>query len=286
MKIITTIPQLRKTIATMRRKGRSIGFVPTMGALHNGHLSLIRRSKKQSDITVLSIFVNPAQFGPKEDYKKYPRTWPADIQKARRDGVEIVFAPTAHAMYPRGFATWVSMDKSITDTVLCGRSRPGHFHGVATVVAKLLNLVQPDIMYLGQKDAQQCVVLHRMVNDLNIPTRVVVCPTVREKDGLAMSSRNQYLSSAERQEAIALYQALCLGRDLIRNRERHASRICSAMRQHVQKNSRGVIDYLNAVDPATLQSLRKIRGAVLLAGAVRFGNTRLIDNIIVPTYNG
>jgi len=284
MKIISNIANIQKTIKACRRKGKTIGFVPTMGALHQGHLSLIRRSKKENDISVLSIFVNPAQFGPKEDFQAYPRPTAHDTKLAKQEGVDIIFLPTPATMYPTGYLTFVNVE-NITDGVLCGKTRPGHFRGVATVVAKLLNIVTPDVMYLGQKDAQQCVVLKRLVSDLHFATRVTICPTVREPDGLAKSSRNQYLAPRQRQEASCLYQSLRLARKQIRNGNRDAAAIIMQMRRHIKNNSSGRIDYVACVDPETLQPLKTIKGKTLLALAVRFGRARLIDNVIVPSYN-
>lgn len=284
MKIIRKISNLRKTLHAYRRQRKKIGFVPTMGALHEGHLALLRQSRKENDLTVLSIFVNPTQFGPNEDYKTYPRTWKIDLQKAEAAGVDSLFSPTVPEMYPAGCVSWVNVDENLTST-LCGASRPGHFRGVATVVAKLLNIVQPNRLYLGQKDAQQCAVIQKLVKDLNYPVAVRIHPTVREKDGLAMSSRNRYLKPQERREATALNQALCLGKAAIAAGKKNPAHVITLMRRYIQNHSSGIIDYIACVDPATLQPLKTINQKTLLAVAVRFGKTRLIDNRLVPTYN-
>ena len=285
MKILKNISSLRKILSAERRKGKRIGFVPTMGALHAGHLALLRQCRKENDLVVLSIFVNPTQFGPKEDYKNYPRTLVEDAKKAKCAGADILFNPSARAMYPEKCTTWIDVDKQLTST-LCGASRPGHFRGVATVVAKLLNIVQPDRLYLGQKDAQQCVVIQRMVKDLDFPVDVRIHPTVREKDGLAMSSRNQYLTPQQRKEAVVIREALILGRAAIKTGTKNPKSIIARMRQHIHGNSSGVIDYLACVDSRTLQPAKVIQAKILLAVAVRFGKARLIDNCLIPTYNG
>lgn len=256
-----------------------------MGALHAGHFSLLRRCRKEQDVVVLSIFVNPTQFGPNEDYQTYPRTFKKDLALARKAGVDIVFYPAVQDMYPEEFATFVDVPEPLTRT-LCGKSRPGHFRGVATVVLKLLNIVRPDALYLGQKDAQQCVVLKEMVRDLHVPTRVVICPTVREPDGLAMSSRNKYLNLRERREAPALYAALKAARKKIRSGEHRAKIILRELRHHIKTHTSGEIDYLACVDPQTLIPMKTIQDRALLAVAVRFRHARLIDNLIVSTYNG
>jgi pantoate--beta-alanine ligase len=279
MKIITTTKALRNELAAARGKGKTVGFVPTMGAFHQGHLSLIRRCKKENDICVVSIFVNPTQFGPKEDFKTYPRNKRRDASLARQAHTDILFCPSVKDIYPQDYLTYVNVEK-VTEA-LCGKSRPGHFKGVATIVAKLLNIVGPNVLYLGQKDFQQCVVLQQMVRDLNFPVGVTICPTFREKDGLAMSSRNQYLSKEDRQEAPILYTALKISKGLIQKGARDPGEISEFIRETVEKNSRGKIDYIACVDAKNLTPLKEIRGKCLIALAVIFSRARLIDNILV-----
>ncbi|MDD3987693.1 MAG: pantoate--beta-alanine ligase [Candidatus Omnitrophica bacterium] len=261
-----------------RIKGQSIGFVPTMGALHEGHLSLIRKARKDNDIVVVSIFVNPKQFGPKEDLKKYPRPIKRDLALCRKAGVDFVFCPEFKQMYPDGFSTFVTV-KGLSE-VLCGKSRPGHFNGVATIVAKLLNIVQPGTLYLGQKDAQQAAILKRMIEDLHIPVKVQVMPIARSKDGLALSSRNAYLSDRERKDALVLSQSLKLAGFFIKNGASDTKRIIFKMRQVIEKKQSAKIDYIEVVDPATLKPLKKVAGSFLIALAVWIGKTRLIDNLL------
>jgi pantoate--beta-alanine ligase len=279
MRIIKKIELLRRALRAIKRQNRTIGFVPTMGALHEGHLSLIRKARRENNVVVLSIFVNPKQFGPKEDFKAYPRPEKKDILLAKKEKVDIIFYPSEKEMYPAGFLTNVRVD-TIT-SVLCGKSRPGHFAGVTTVVGKLLNAVGPDVLYLGQKDAQQAVVLKRMITDLNFPVAVKVCPIVREPDGLAMSSRNQYLAPKQRKEATVLFRALKKAKREIRAGEQNAAKITRGIRGMIRKQSSGKIDYISCVDAETLTSLKYLKGTVLIALAVKFGRTRLIDNIIV-----
>ncbi len=279
MRIIKTIQNLRKELIKFRLQNQRIGFVPTMGSLHQGHLSLIRKSVKENEITVVSIFVNPLQFGPSEDFKNYPRNIKKDQSLAKQGWADIIFIPNEKEMLNSSQLTYVDVEKLTQG--LCGAFRPGHFRGVTTIVAKLLNIVQPHSLYLGQKDIQQAVVIQKMTNDLNIPVNIRVCPTVREKDGLAMSSRNQYLSSAQRQEAVILYQSLQLGQQFIQAGETEVSKILRQMRERITKNSPVKIQYLACVDPVNLEPLKIINGNVLLAGAVWIGNTRLIDNINV-----
>ena len=277
MIITTTIAQVQTQLTLARRKNKTIGFVPTMGALHEGHLSLLRRSKEENALSVLSIFVNPTQFGPSEDFTKYPREKKKDVLLAKKENIDIIFYPSEKLMYPPGYLTSVEV-KNLSD-VLCGRSRPGHFSGVATVVTKLLNIIQPNTMYLGQKDAQQCVILKRLVQDLNFKTKVIFCPTVREPDGLAMSSRNKYLSTAERKEAPVLYRSLCLARDEIKRGLRNATRVRYLIEQNIRTASHSKIDYVVSVNSENLMTVNEIKGSVLLMVAARWGQTRLIDNI-------
>lgn len=279
MKVIKTIQALRRYIRSVKVKGKKVGFVPTMGYLHEGHLSLMRRAKRDCDIAIASIFVNPAQFGPKEDYKKYPRDMKRDLKLARSATLDCLFAPSASQMYPREYLTYVNVDK--LSSVLCGASRPGHFRGVATVVTKLFNIVQPDAAYFGQKDAQQARIIEKMAEDLNMPVKIKVMPIVREQDGLAMSSRNVYLNARERKDALILYRALCLAKSLISAGERNAAKIARAMRGMISEIAYAIIDYVEIVDKDSLTPLKILKGEVLIALAVWFGKTRLIDNIAV-----
>ncbi len=277
MLIATTIAQVQKALALAHKKEMTIGFVPTMGALHEGHLSLLRRAKNENNVSVLSIFVNPAQFGPQEDFTKYPREKKDDVLLAKKENVDIIFYPSEKIMYPAGYLTFIEVAK--LGDGLCGRTRPGHFKGVATVVAKLLNIVKPNKMYLGQKDAQQCVVLKHLVKDLNFATKVIICPTVRDNDGLALSSRNKYLSASQRKEATVLYRSLCLAKNEIKRGLRDARRIRYIMEQNIRANSQSKIDYVACVNADCLEPLTEVKGNVLLAVAARWGTTRLIDNL-------
>jgi pantoate--beta-alanine ligase len=279
MKIVKTIDKIRKIISKAKSAGKSIGVVPTMGALHKGHFSLIRTAKKQCDFVVVSIFVNPAQFGPSEDFAKYPRPFDADTGTCKSLGVDVVFAPTVEQMYPRKNLTWVDVEK--LSAVLCGKSRSGHFRGVATVCAKLFNIVQPDIAYFGQKDAQQAIIIQRMTADLNIPLKIVVCPTVREQDGLAMSSRNTYLTAEQRKDAALLYAALQKAEAFIAAGDRKSKTLISEMKKILKISRQLKIDYISIADAQTLDELDEVKGKVLIALAVKFGAARLIDNIII-----
>jgi pantoate--beta-alanine ligase len=279
MKLISEPGKFTAIAKKARQLKKSIGFVPTMGALHAGHFSLIKRAREENDITIVSIFVNPAQFGPGEDLKKYPRSLKQDAAFCRKLGVDFIFLPDKDNMYPQGYSTFVNVE--ILSGLLCGSSRPGHFRGVATVVAKLLNIVQPDTLYLGQKDAQQAVIISRMVKDLNFPVKVKVLPTVRQDDGLALSSRNAYLGKDERASALVLYKALQLAKVMIDNGQRNAARIISRMKQLIEKNKLARIDYIAIVERQQLKEVKKIIPGSLIALAVKFGKTRLIDNIII-----
>ena len=281
MMLITRISALKNQIHRLKSKGKTIGFIPTMGALHQGHLSLMRQSRQDNDITVVSIFVNPMQFGPKEDYKKYPRVLNRDIKLMRSIGADIVFVPQADEIYPSGFKTYVNID-SLTDT-LCGRSRPGHFKGVLTVVNKLFNIAEPDIAYFGQKDYQQALIIKQMVKDLNMNLKIKVMPIIREPDGLAMSSRNAYLTPEQRQQAVCLYQALNEAKRLIRNGEMSASRITGAMKCIINQAGESWIDYVAIVDKKTLTDIKIIplHQKILIALAVYMGKIRLIDNMVI-----
>ncbi len=279
MKIAKTIESIRRLIKAARRASKTIGFVPTMGALHKGHISLIEAAKKKCDFVVVSIFVNPTQFGPKEDFKKYPRPLEADLKMCREAGVDVIFAPTPKGMYGSENLTWVDVEK--LSEPLCGKFRQGHFRGVATVCAKLFNIVLPDIAYFGQKDAQQAIIIKRMVADLNIPLKIVVCPTVREKNGLAMSSRNQYLTPQQKKDAAYIYKSLQKCRQMIKQGTRDTKKITSAIRKILRWIPSSKIQYISIVDAETLQNIDKIAGRVLAAVAVKIGPTRLIDNILI-----
>lgn len=278
MQIARTIAEVRRAVQAARSAGRGVTLVPTMGALHAGHLSLIEAARRRpGDFVVVSIFVNPTQFGPGEDFERYPRAEAADLEACRAAGVSLAFLPTAAEMYPAGAVTQVRVAK-LTDT-LCGPHRPGHFDGVATVVAKLLNIVGPERACFGQKDAQQLAVIRRMVRDLDIPVEVVGCPTVREADGLAMSSRNAYLSAEQRKAARSLYAALRLAEERVRGGETSAAALEAEMRRRIESAGADRIDYVSFVDPQTMQPVERVEGVVLAAVAVYFGETRLIDNL-------
>lgn len=279
MKIVGDPQKLTRIIKQISRKGKSVGFVPTMGALHLGHLSLIKQAVKDNDIVVVSIFVNPAQFSPKEDLKQYPRPLKKDLKLCRKSGVDLVFLPNEKVMYPRGFSIFVDVGE--LGNKLCGISRPGHFRGVATVVAKLLNIVTPDMLYLGQKDAQQAIIVKRMIEDLNFPVKVKIMPTVRQEDGLAASSRNIYLNNEQRKQAPVLSKALALAKSLIACGQRDTARILSRMRQLIEKKKQAKIDYIAIVDLEKLNNIKRIDRNCLISLAVKFGKTRLIDNTLI-----
>ena len=283
MKIVKKILEVRKLVADAKAAGKTVGLVPTMGALHEGHFSLIRTAKQQTDFVVVSIFVNPTQFGPTEDIDKYPRTLDADTAGCEKNGADVIFAPTPDEIYPQQNLSWgnvwVNVEK--LDQPLCGKNRTGHFRGVATVCAKLFNIVQPDVAFFGQKDAQQVIIIQRMVADLNMPLKIVVCPTVREKDGLAMSSRNRYLNADERKDAALLYAALQEAEILIAGGLRDSKKIIGEMEKIIKLSGRTKIDYIDIVNTKTLKEVEQVRGETLLAIAVKIGSARLIDNIIV-----
>ena len=274
MEIIKTISAARKA---RRQLGGSVGFVPTMGCLHEGHLSLVKRARKENSTVVVSIFVNPTQFGQSEDFGEYPRDLDRDLEMLEGEKTDIVFVPSEEEMYPDGFNSWVDVE-GVTER-LEGASRRGHFRGVATVCLKLFNIVQPTRAYFGQKDAQQAVVITRMVNDLNMGLEIVVAPTVRESDGLAMSSRNTYLGPREREAAPVLFQALSLAEGLWRGGERDAAKIRRKMTALIHKEPLARIDYVSIADASTLEELEKIDRPALVSLAVKIGKTRLIDNI-------
>ncbi|HAK59609.1 MAG TPA: pantoate--beta-alanine ligase [Nitrospiraceae bacterium] len=279
MNVVTTIADMRTLAESHRKKGRTIGFVPTMGFLHEGHLSLMREARKSCDIVVVSIFVNPTQFGPGEDFDRYPRDEKGDREKCEAEGIDVLFIPSAAEMYPPGDSVSVPVE-GIAD-ILEGASRPGHFRGVATVVARLFTIVGPHKAFFGQKDFQQTVVIERMATGLNMDVKIVVLPTVREQDGLAMSSRNSYLRADERRAAASLYRALSEGEGLIRSGVGAASKLKRAMRAVLEKEAGIEIDYLEIVDPESLVSLREIEHRAVLLVAARIGRTRLIDNVLI-----
>jgi pantoate--beta-alanine ligase len=278
-KLITTVAQLREELRAVRQAGKRIGFVPTMGALHEGHLSLVRAAKAECDYAVVSIYVNPTQFGPGEDLAKYPRTLHDDLALLAGCGADLVFAPGNDEMYPSGQATWVEVG-SLAEP-LEGICRPGHFRGVATVVLKLLNIVQPEAAYFGQKDFQQAAVIRRMVADLNLPVAIRVCPIVREPDGLAKSSRNRYLSPAARQRALVLSKSLQLAGELVAQGQSNASAIVARMRQLIETVDDARIDYVALADPDTLEPVETVAARTLAVLAVKIENTRLIDNCLL-----
>ncbi len=279
MKLVHTIEQVRADVASARAEGKVIGLVPTMGAFHEGHLSLMRAAREQCGHVVVSIFVNPTQFGPGEDFEEYPRDLERDKRLAEDAGVDTIFAPGAEEMYPPGFCTFVEVE-GLTETME-GAFRPGHFRGVTTVVTKLFTIVMPDKAYFGQKDYQQLVVVRRMVKDLNLPVEIVSLPTVREADGLAMSSRNAYLAPEERRAALCLKRALDEVQRLVRSGQRDAQSIKNAAQAIIRAEPLASLDYLEIVHPLTLQPVEQIEPPVVAAGAIRVGSTRLIDNLTI-----
>jgi len=274
MKVAETISEMKQVRRALKEP---VGFVPTMGYLHEGHISLVRAAKAENKSVVVSIFVNPTQFGPKEDLSKYPRDLKRDLAMLEKIGADVVFFPADKEMYPPGYDTWVDVDK-LTKR-LEGASRPTHFRGVTTIVTKLFNIVEADNAYFGQKDAQQALVIQKMANDLNMNVRVVVCPTVREPDSLAMSSRNVYLTPEQRKQATALHRSLTLAKDLYTKGERNATKIQQQMTELIQKEPLAVIDYISIASPETLEELETIQGKALVSMVVKFGNTRLLDNV-------
>ncbi len=274
MKVVETIAELK---ALRRQVSGSVGFVPTMGYLHEGHVSLVKRARQETDYVVASIFVNPTQFGPKEDFASYPRNMERDLAMLGQEGMDIVFAPAAAEMYPSGYNTWVEM-QGVTER-LEGSIRPGHFRGVATVVAKLFNIVEPTRAYFGQKDAQQVLVVKKMVRDLNMNLEVVVAPTVREPDGLAMSSRNVYLNPEERRGAAVLFRALARGQQLYSGGEKDAGRIRQEMMSLIEREPLAKVEYVSLANRDTLAELSTLNRPAIALLAVKFGKTRLIDNM-------
>jgi len=273
------IEEVRRRVGEARGKGLRIGLVPTMGALHEGHASLLGRARGETGLVVVSLFVNPTQFGPGEDFREYPRPLEKDLEVCRREGADLVFTPTAAEMYPAGFATTVRV--AGMSEKMCGAFRPGHFDGVCTVVAKLLGIVQPDVAYFGEKDAQQLAIVRRMAADLNLPVEIRSCPLVREADGLALSSRNAYLSQAERRQALEISRALAEARRAILAGERDATRIGDGVRRRLAGAEGIGLEYVAVVDPDTLEDLEQIGEKALVAAAARVGKTRLIDNVLL-----
>ncbi|NOZ61594.1 MAG: pantoate--beta-alanine ligase [Calditrichaeota bacterium] len=279
MKIVKSIREMQQLSDELRCQGKKIGFVPTMGYLHEGHLSLLREAKKRCDVLVMSIFVNPTQFGPNEDFAQYPRNFERDSRLAEKEGCDVIFSPDTEEMYPENYLTSVEVEE-ITN-ILCGASRPGHFRGVTTVVAKLFNAVKPHVAVFGQKDAQQAVVIKRMTRDLNFDIDIIIAPIVREHDGLAMSSRNTYLSPEEREQALVLNRSLKMAEELILSGERDAETVKQKMKDMINEQPDAKIDYVEILHPETLEFQSKIKSDVLIALAVKIGKTRLIDNLVV-----
>ncbi len=282
MKVYKNIIDIKKYVLKQKKKGKTIGLVPTMGALHQGHFSLVKKSVKKCDITITSIFVNPTQFGENEDLDKYPQTLEQDIKNLKKLDVDVLFLPNNEIMYPNGYNTWVEV-KELTNK-LCGKSRPVHFRGVTTVVSKLFNICQPDKAYFGQKDYQQSVVIKRMVKDLNFPVKIKVCPIVREKDGLALSSRNKYLSPTERQDALVLNKSLKKAAEIIKTGEVNVKKITDEIKSIIKTVPCSKIDYIEIVDAHTLETVKLIENHVVITLAVNIGRTRLIDNAIIKTH--
>ena len=279
MKVVKTIQEVRAQVQEWRKEGLTVGLVPTMGYLHEGHQSLIRKSVSENDRTVVSVFVNPIQFGPNEDLEAYPRDLNRDMKAVEEAGGDLIFHPEPSEMYPGHFTSFI--DTTETTELLCGAVRPIHFRGVCTVVGKLFNIVLPDKAYFGQKDAQQLATIRRFVRDLNFPVEIVACPIVREDDGLAKSSRNTYLNPQERQAALILSKSLKLGKAAIEQGERSAQRIIDIIRQNLQTEPLARIDYVEVVDFENIQRVETIQGETLVAIAVYIGKTRLIDNFII-----
>jgi pantoate--beta-alanine ligase len=280
MRICDTIEDMRAACRAARRGGKRLGFVPTMGALHEGHLSLVRAARASCDAVAASIFVNPMQFGPNEDLAKYPRSFERDRELLEKEGAELLFAPSVEEMYPAGAVTWVMVEG--LSSKLDGRSRPGHFRGVTTVVAKLFHIVEPDAAFFGQKDAAQVAIVRRMVRDLNLPVEIVACPIVREPDGLAMSSRNAYLDPQQRKQALVLHRGLLQVKKSWEEGEREAGKLLTVGRDELAAEKSVRLDYLEIVDSDSLDPVENTAGGALVAVAAFVGMTRLIDNILLP----
>ena len=279
IRLVETIREVRAHVAASRKRAHVVGFVPTMGAFHQGHLSLMHKAKKETDTVIVSIFVNPLQFAAGEDYDRYPRQMAKDLRMAESEGADVLFSPSVAEMYPKGFATYI--DENDLPAKLCGQFRPDHFRGVMSVVGKLFNIVKPDIAYFGQKDYQQYLIIKRMATDLNLDVDVRVHPTVREEDGLAMSSRNVYLGPKQRKDATCLYRALQRAEELIGSGESGAVRVAGEMKRVIHRVKGARIDYIAVVNSDTLEPVKEIKGKTLIAAAVRIGKARLIDNILV-----
>ena len=280
MKVLRTVQEIQAFSKAAKDAGKSIGLVPTMGALHEGHLTLMRRARQENDVVIASVFVNPTQFGPNEDFDAYPRRFEEDCKKMETIPVDAVFHPEPKEMYPEGYCTYVNVEGDITKK-LCGAQRPGHFRGVATVVTKLMNLSRADRAYFGQKDAQQVVVVKRFVSDLNIPTEIVMVPIVREESGLARSSRNQYLSSEEKEAALVLSRSLKKGKEAFEGGEKDVETLKKIVRDEIETEAMAVIDYVDIYSFPALLPIKKAEQPALLAIAVKIGTTRLIDNVIL-----
>lgn len=278
MKIVKTVDEVREQVKEWRKEGLTVGLVPTMGYLHEGHQSLIKKSVEQNDRTVVSVFVNPMQFGPTEDLESYPRDLEADAKLVESTGGDLIFNPEPEEMYKDGFCSFVNMT-GLPDA-LCGLTRPVHFKGVCTVVNKLFNIVKPDRAYFGEKDAQQLAIIMRMVKDLNMDLEIVGCPIIREADGLAKSSRNIYLTPEERKAAVILSKSVALGKKMVADGEKDAKKIVAAMKELINSEPLATIDYVEMVDMDTMKSIDEVKGHVLCAMAVKFGKARLIDNFI------
>ena len=279
MKICRSIAEMRASCRAARQNAHKLGLVPTMGALHEGHLSLVRAAKAQSDAVAASIFVNPTQFGPNEDFSKYPRTFERDRELLEKEGVALLFAPSPQEMYPFGACTWVAVDG--LSEKLCGRSRPGHFRGVTTVVSQLFHVVEPDLAFFGQKDAAQLAIIRRMVRDLHMPVEIVACPIVREPDGLAMSSRNAYLDPQQRKSALVLYRSLMAAKKMFDEGGRDTAKLIAAGREVFREEPSVRLNYFEIVDPDSLGPMAEINTPALVAVAAFVGTTRLIDNLIL-----
>jgi len=278
MKTINTIEEIREVVKSAKEQKKSVGFVPTMGFLHKGHLSLIKKAKEENDLVIVSIFVNPTQFGPGEDFESYPRNIDEDRRLSQSAGADIIFHPSVEEIYSNGFNTFVEVEPDITKK-LCGASRPGHFKGVTTIVSKLFNIVSPHKAYFGQKDAQQIAVIEQMVRDLNFDIKIVPCPIVREEDGLALSSRNTYLTAEERKAALILSKSLFLSEKMIKDGEKVTSKIKDFIISNIESEKLAIIDYVEIVDAKSLNNIEELKGDILIALAVKFGRARLIDNI-------
>jgi pantoate--beta-alanine ligase len=279
MKIVQAIAEMRALSRSARSGDKRLGLVPTMGALHEGHLSLVRAACAKTDVVAASIFVNPTQFGPNEDFARYPRNLESDCAILEREGVELLFAPSVEEMYPAGAVTWVIVE-GMSDR-LCGKSRPGHFRGVTTVVAKLFHIVEPDVAFFGQKDAAQHAIIRRMVRDLDLPVAIEICPIVREADGLALSSRNAYLSAEERKSALLLHRSLRRVEGIFQAGERDSAKLIATAKQEFASEPGVRLDYFEILNPETLEPRAQVTGATLAAVAAFVGKTRLIDNVVL-----